>query len=186
MELILIRHAEPDLTGDDLTDPPLTERGHRQAAATAAFLSHTHLHAIYVSPQTRAQQTLVPLLGERRLVPVTDERIAEFDYNKGGYFSPARFQGVSREQALAELEEAQGDDFHDRVSEALATMIDANPGRTVAAVCHGGVINSIVREVLEARQPIAPMHASVTRVVASRSGVRSLLSFNEHHWLNDL
>ena len=186
MELILIRHGEPDLTGPDLTDPPLTERGHRQARATAEFLSHTHFHAVYVSPQRRAQQTSVPLLAPRTVETVIDPRIAEFDYELGGYFAPSRFADLSRDEALAQLEAAQGPEFHDRVRAALDDMIVSNPARTIAAVCHGGVINSIIREVLDANQSVAPMHASVTRIAASRSGVRSVVSFNEHHWLNGL
>lgn len=186
MELILIRHGEPDLSSDDLADPPLTELGEKQATATAEFLSHTHLHAVYVSPQRRAQQTSIPLLHNRTVEPVTDERIAEFDYDLGGYIPPSRFHGLSRDEALAALEEMQGPEFHDRVRKGFGDIIGQNPGRTVVAVCHGGVINAVVRDVLEATQPVAPMHASITRIVASRSGVRSLLSFNEHHWLNDL
>ena len=186
MELILIRHGEPDLSLDDLSDPPLTKLGHKQAAATAEFLSHTHLHAVYLSPQRRAQQTAAPLLENRTVGPVTDERLAEFDYDLGSYVSPSRFKDMSRDEALAVLEEMQGPEFHERVRAGFSDIIEANPARTVAVVCHGGVINAVIRDVLKATQPVAPMHASITRVVASRSGVRSLLSFNEHHWLNDL
>ena len=57
MQLLIIRHGEPDLTGEDLSDPPLTDLGERQAVATANFLVGTTLNAVYVSPQRRAQQT---------------------------------------------------------------------------------------------------------------------------------
>jgi len=51
MQLVITRHGEPDLTGEDLSDPPLTNLGERQAAATAGFLADTALDAVYVSPQ---------------------------------------------------------------------------------------------------------------------------------------
>lgn len=74
MELLIIRHGEPDLSGDDLSDPPLTDLGQRQAVATAHHLSTTALDAVYISPQRRAQQTSVPLLDGRNIDAVTDER----------------------------------------------------------------------------------------------------------------
>ena len=40
MEIVLIRHGEPEWVRDGLNvvDPPLTERGHRQAERVAAVL----------------------------------------------------------------------------------------------------------------------------------------------------
>ena len=183
MELIIIRHGEPDLTGDDLSDPPLTELGHRQAQATADFLAPLALQAVYISPQRRAQQTSVPLLAERDVPTTTDERIAEFDYELGSYLAPATFHGMSRDEAIELLDEYQGPHFQNRVLAGFGDIIANHPGETVAVVCHGGVINAVVRDVLESRQPLAPHHASVTRIVASRSGIRSLSTFNEHSWL---
>ena len=185
MDLIIIRHGEPDLSGD-LTDPPLTELGRRQAAATADFLAAAELDAVYVSPQLRAQQTSEPLLDGRSITAVTDERIAEFDYELGGYIAPDTFQGMSRVEAMKLLDEYQGPVFQSRVRAGFGDIIEGHPGQTVAVVCHGGVINAVVRDAIESVQPLSPNHASVTRIAASRSGVRSLLTFNEHHWLRNL
>ena len=183
MDLIIIRHGEPDLTGEDLSDPPLTELGERQAVATADFLATTPLTAVYVSPQRRAQQTSIPLLGERGIDPVTDERIAEFDYELGSYVSPATFEGMTRDEAITLLDQYQGPAFQRRVLSGFSQIVQNHPGETVAVVCHGGVINAVVKDVLESKHPVGPRHASITRVAASRSGVRSLTSFNEHNWL---
>ena len=183
MELIIIRHGEPDLRGADLSDPPLTTLGIRQAAATAAFLATTHLHAIYVSPQRRAQQTSAPMITDREIDAVTDERIAEFDYELGSYVAPHTFEGMSRAEAITLLEQYQGPAFQRRVLGGFSDIVQKHPGETVAVVCHGGVINAVVRDVLESKHPVGPNHASITRIAASRSGVRSLTTFNEHHWL---
>ena len=182
MDLIIIRHGEPDLSGD-LTDPPLTELGERQASSTAQFLHTTAVDAVYVSPQRRAQQTSVPLLADRGITPVTDERIAEFDYELGSYISPASFEGMTRAEAMTLLADYQGPAFRSRVLAGFGDIIADNPGKTVAVVCHGGVINAVVSDTLEAKQPLSPHHASITRVAASRTGIRSLTTFNEHHWL---
>jgi probable phosphoglycerate mutase len=64
MEIVLVRHAEPEWVRDGFTvdDPPLTERGHRQAAALAARLAEEVFDEVYVSPLLRTRQTAVPYL----------------------------------------------------------------------------------------------------------------------------
>lgn len=64
MEIVLARHAEPEWVKDDLNvdDPPLTDRGRRQAELLARRLAEETFDAIYVSPLVRAQQTAAPLL----------------------------------------------------------------------------------------------------------------------------
>ena len=73
---------------EDLSDPPLTPLGERQAKATADHLAAASIDAIYVSPQLRAQQTVGPLATTHGLEPVTDVRIAEWDYEHGTYLPP--------------------------------------------------------------------------------------------------
>jgi len=53
MEVILIRHGDPDYANDTLT-----ERGHAEARALAAALRDEPLDAIYVSPLGRALRTM--------------------------------------------------------------------------------------------------------------------------------
>ncbi len=184
MQLLIIRHGEPDISREEFhRDPPLTELGLRQAEATAKYLREEHLDAVYISPQRRAQQTAVPLLASRSVHTTTDERLAEFDYELGSYLAPGDLQNVSRAEALARLSELQGPEFRGRVMAAFDDIISANPSRTVAVVCHGGVTNVLVGSVLDAAQPVSPHHASVTRVMASSAGVRSMHTFNEHHWV---
>lgn len=186
MQLILIRHGEPDTTLDDLSDPPLTEIGHKQAAATAEHLAGEDLHAIYVSPQLRAQQTCTPLAATHGLSATTDERIAEFDYEIGEYLTYKSFEGMDRAQVTAKFEELQGPAFHGRVMAGMNDIIAANAGQNVAVVCHGGVINVVLRSVLEASKSVGPDHASVTRIWASSKGVRTVDTFNERTWLSHL
>ena len=64
MEIILVRHAEPEWVRDgfSIDDPPLTERGHEQAALLAARLADEHFDEVYVSPLVRARQTAAPVL----------------------------------------------------------------------------------------------------------------------------
>jgi len=186
MELYLIRHGEPDTSLEDLSDPPLTELGHRQAAATAQILAPVSFDAVYVSPQRRAQQTCEPLVAGRPVSSTTEVRIAEFDYEHGSYFTRDSFPGLDRAGMLQKLKELQGPEFQSRVLAGMNDIIANHAGHKVAVVCHGGVINVMFRHVVGAEGMVAPRHASVTRIEAARSGQRSLTTFNEHHWILSL
>lgn len=64
MQIVLIRHAEPEWVRDGLNvdDPPLTERGRHQAEMLAERLRGEHFDEILVSPLTRTRQTAEPIL----------------------------------------------------------------------------------------------------------------------------
>ena len=67
MEIILVRHGQPDWEPGGLAvdNPELTPLGHAQARCVARALADEHFDAIYVSPLLRAVQTAEPLLKER-------------------------------------------------------------------------------------------------------------------------
>lgn len=64
MEIVILRHAEPEWVKDGLSvdNPPLTERGHRQARLLADALEEEAFDEILVSPLVRTRQTAEPLL----------------------------------------------------------------------------------------------------------------------------
>jgi probable phosphoglycerate mutase len=64
VEIVLIRHGEPEWVRDGLNvdDPPLTERGRRQAERVAEALAGEHFDEVLVSPLVRARETAQPLL----------------------------------------------------------------------------------------------------------------------------
>ncbi len=63
MEIVLIRHGQPEWVRDGLNvvDPPLTELGHRQADRVGEALAGEHFDEVIVSPLRRARQTAEPL-----------------------------------------------------------------------------------------------------------------------------
>ncbi len=63
MEIVLIRHGEPEWVREGLNvdNPPLTSRGHAQARAMAEFLSGEQFDEVLCSPLVRARQTAAPL-----------------------------------------------------------------------------------------------------------------------------
>lgn len=73
MEIILIRHAQPEwvLDGVSIDDPPLTARGHRQAAALARRLTEERFDEVYVSPLLRTRQTAQAYVALTGVQPTT-------------------------------------------------------------------------------------------------------------------
>lgn len=63
MEIVLIRHGQPEWTkeGLNVVDPPLTDLGHEQAACMAEALAGDVFDEVLVSPLLRARQTAAPL-----------------------------------------------------------------------------------------------------------------------------
>lgn len=84
LTLHLVRHgetpqaAEGYLAGD--IDPPLTQKGHAEAAATARVASRLGLSAIYSSPKLRARQTAEPILRACGLEPILDDGLRGISY----------------------------------------------------------------------------------------------------------
>ncbi len=200
MDLVLVRHAEPERTiaTDGPADPPLTERGHQQAEAAAKFLAEEGFDLIYASPMQRAQQTAQAIAALTGLEIRNEDGIAEYD-RKSEFYIPVEELKTTDDpelkahwQALAEdrLEDVVEDahTFRPRVAESVERIVNAHPGQRVIAVCHGGVINCALAEILRMDRTLffEPAYASVHRVAASRRGVRTVVSMNETAHLRGL
>lgn len=86
MEIVLIRHGQPEWVRDGLNvvDPPLTERGHLQATRVADVLGGEHFDEVIVSPLLRARQTAAPLLAVQQRAETIEpflEEIREPDWH---------------------------------------------------------------------------------------------------------
>ena len=200
MDLVLVRHAEPVriVAAEGPADPPLTERGLRQAEAAAAWLSEESFDAIYASPLRRALQTAEAVAAPHDLEIAVEEGIAEYDRQSEFYIPVEELKTstdpelIAHWRALAEdrLEDVVEDaaTFRPRVAEGLDRIIAAHPGQRVLAVCHGGVINVALAEVLGLSRSLwfEPAYASIHRVAASRAGIRTLISLNETGHLRNI
>lgn len=190
MELLLIRHGRPERIDYDPegANPGLTDLGHRQAKAMADYLAGEHLDAIYVSPQQRAIDTSVPLAADKGLDTTIVEGIAEFDLGYPSYI-PGEEAGPLTDDELAKLiADVTSDAFVGRVLDSIGGIIADHPGQKVAAVCHGGVISTVLTDILDVAVGtyFDSKYTSVTRIKASSDGRRSMASFNECPWLREL
>lgn len=190
MELVLVRHGRPERVDHDPAgaDPGLNELGHRQAKAAAEFLKPEPIAAVYSSPQRRAQDTAAPIAAVFGLPVVTLDGLAEFDLGHTSYVPGEESGPLSAAEIQSLMDQISAPAFHERVHRSFDDIVAAHPGRNVAVVCHGGVISLFLSTILgtDPTRYYDSAYTSVTRVRASRSGRRSMASFNECHWLRDL
>ena len=164
-----MRHAQPEWVREGLTivDPPLTELGHRQAAALARAMAGEALDEVLVSPLLRARQTAAPVLAtlgrsddvELWLEEIRDpkwhgtpaERAAEA-YRELRDRAPAdRWRGLTGGEDIREFVDRihlgaekflQERGVH-RLDVELPVWHIADPGRRIALIAHAGT-NTIV------------------------------------------
>ena len=189
MDLLLIRHALPHrvISDDGPADPGLDAVGLRQADAVADWVGREHLDAVVSSPLRRAFETARPLADRRGLPVQIDDGIAEWDRHSAEYIpvEELRASGHPLWEAMARGDWVSigidPEEFGRRVVASFDAIAAANPGRRVAVVCHGGVINAYASVVLDLPRMLffEPGYTSITRVTVGSSGRRLIRSLNE-------
>jgi probable phosphoglycerate mutase len=190
MDLALVRHAEPVRTaaGNGPADPGLTPLGFAQARRLAEWLARENVDAVLSSPMRRAVETAEPIAGAFGLDVEIVDGLIEYDSTSDDYIPMEELQKSGDPRWLAMVEgrwEEFGADpphvFKARVANTVEDIVDRYPGRRVVAVCHGGVVNCALASILGIDRYLwfEPAYTSISRVVASRSGVRSIVSLNE-------
>lgn len=188
--MLLIRHGLPVRRelDDGIADPELSDAGLAQAEHLAEYLASEPLDAVYASPLRRAFQTATPIAARHQLDVHVVDGVAEWDRNSSEYIpiEELKAAGDPRYHALLRGEwtaqEETPEEFATRVIVTLDGLVDAHPGQRIAVSCHGGVINAYLGHVLSL--PVGPgffypNYTSIHRVMASRSGHRSILTVNE-------
>lgn len=193
MELLLVRHARPEVVESDGTtvaDPSLTAEGHAQAAVLAKALAagqYGEVTAVVSSTMRRARETAEPLAEALGVAAETDVRLVELDhgwttYGKGLEAYPTR-QAAYREMSAGRWCGNTYDParFRSRVREGMEAVIERHPDGVVAVVCHGAVISAYLAEILGLEQVVfvSPDYCSVTRLLAGPGTDREIRSLNE-------
>ena len=168
MELVLIRHAQPEWVRDGLNvnDPPITELGRRQAEALATAMAGQHLDEVLVSPLLRARQTAEPVLRQLGRVEDIDmwleeirdpkwhgtpaERAAEAYREMSQRPSTERWNGLEGGENIREFvqrirlgaEKFLQERGVFQVEGELPVWQIAEPGKRIALIAHAGT-NSI-------------------------------------------
>ena len=197
-EVLLVRHAQQGDNGRNdparpkSGDAPLSELGLRQARAVGMALADDPISAVYSSQRSRARATAKAIAEHHGLEPVVDERLEEAgifrDVPTGSTvldeIGPEGMAEVRRQffahrrwDAFPLSEPASA--IRERANAVVDEILSRHDERErVAIVCHGGIINAVVRRVLgvDADMLFYPAHASVTRLGRGdgRLAVRSL------------
>jgi probable phosphoglycerate mutase len=191
MDLLLVRHAEPERVEGGTgvrADPPLTARGRTQAERLAQWLAHEHVDAVVSSPQRRARETAAPIATAHGLDVAVVEGLVEWDVEADHYIPVEELKATNdpRWRAMVEgvFTDIGGEDptlFRKRVLATVDQIVAMHAGRRVVAVCHGGVVNVALGAVLGIDRPLwfDPGYTSLSRIAASRGGVRSVVTLNE-------
>ncbi|MFK7805264.1 MAG: histidine phosphatase family protein [Anaerolineae bacterium] len=183
MELIIVRHGKTD-SG---VNPGLAELGHEQAKIVAARVASEEISAAYCSPMRRAQETAGPYLERSGLSLTTLEGLAEVDKNADQYISPALMKTDPElfKRFLAnpyEVCDISPEEFLADVTSAFSQIAQAHPSQKVAVFSHAIAINVYLADILEKGNDffgMIPSNCSITRVKVSKSGRRSIESFND-------
>ncbi len=170
MEIILVRHGQPEWVRDGLNvvDPPLTELGHRQAEAMAAQLGGGDYDEVLTSPLVRARQTAAPLYERLGLDQTIDPWLEEIR-DPGWHGTPAEkaaqaYREMSGRPVERRWEGLEGGEsiraFTDRIHAGATRFLAergvvrqegehglpiwsiAEPGRRIVLVAHAGT-NSV-------------------------------------------
>jgi uncharacterized phosphatase len=155
--LALVRHGQTDwnlqkrIQGS--SDIPLNDTGREQARATGALLAGRAWDAAYASPLGRAMETARVIAAATGLgEPGPIAGVTERAYGEA--------EGLTSEEILSRFPEGveiPGQESRaevvSRALPALERLAQANPGRSLIVVSHGGVISSLVRHVTDHALP---------------------------------
>lgn len=188
-EVYLVRHGQTDSNSrgvfHGVTDVPLNALGLRQADLVArrirAIADLTSLHS---SPLQRALRTAQAISKTTGLEPRLHRGLQEMDFGDGEGLAIAEM--VTRWPELAQRFTDPEDwdarfpagesrrEFHDRVRQTLDRIVTQHTGERLLIVAHGGVIGSVVSQVLGENpndwQRYAVDNCSVTHLELATTG----------------
>lgn len=160
--LTLIRHAEVETRYHRVfggrIDMELSPFGHEQALALANYLERFAFNAIYASPMKRVQQTLAEFVSRQNKLPTILPDLREVDFGVWTGLSWEEVKGrynVSAFEWLDQLERGlisgaeSVSNFRQRIAGAIERVLSESSQKSVAIVCHGGVIRMILSILLD-------------------------------------
>lgn len=189
--LVLIRHGATEWNRDKRycghKDIGLSNEGKSQVKLLSRRLNAVRFDKVYCSHRKRAMQTARMLFKQARII--LDRGLREIHFGV--------LEGLKHEEIMGRyariykkwlkdpfknnIPEAEPMSvFKKRVENALRNIIRSHSGKTIAVVCHGGVIGIFVKGILKNRNfwQCVPSPASVT-VVEYEKGRPRLKKFND-------
>ena len=157
-DFIFIRHGETDWNRQQRfqgqIDVPLNDLGQAQARQLGARMADEPAEHLICSDLQRAQQTAAPLAAAWQAAPVLLPGLREQCFGVLEGLDVPTIKARHPELWLQWLEHRAdfalpgGENlrqFHARVMEAVKALAEAHPGRRLAVVTHGGVLDMLWR-----------------------------------------
>jgi probable phosphoglycerate mutase len=162
LKIILIRHGETAWNAERRLqghlDIPLNNEGERQAALLADALAHEPIDMLVASDLQRARQTAQAVADRRGLTVASEPALRERGYGgfEGLLYSeieerfPREFAAWQARDVDAQLPPGRNvgvsfRSFFDRATGAILALAADHPGKTIALVAHGGVLECAYR-----------------------------------------
>ena len=154
---MLIRHAESEWNAaarwQGHGDPPLSERGRRQAAECAEKLIGEEVDLLFYSDLQRTRQTAEAVARALALPPEPRTSLRELEI--GAWTGLTRDQIRARDaELLARFEAGESQvragggesrqEIRDRVNAEVEALASSHPDKRIALVVHSGVIKALV------------------------------------------
>jgi probable phosphoglycerate mutase len=172
VEILLIRHGDPDYAHDSLTPKGVVE-----AQRLAKALRDIAIDDLYVSPLGRAQETCAYTAQEKQLAPVTLDWLRERGIKRGPvYLWEAPGEMFLRSDALPTQNDwhlpdgamPEGDEQYRRVRDGFDGLlsaygyvreghgyrVDGGSDKRIALFCHKGVILTLLADILHWALPM--------------------------------
>jgi broad specificity phosphatase PhoE len=177
MNIILIRHGDPDYANDTLT-----AKGHEEASKLCKFLSGISIDAIYQSPNGRAKDTCKYIADIKGIEPITLEWLREVGIMRGELYlwnAPGSVflggQSIPNYETCLDGEMPEGKAQIDKVSKGFDEImaefgyikkghlyqVESTNNKTVAFFCHHGVIVTLLSYLLHWALPMIFVHATI-------------------------
>ena len=179
MEIILIRHGDPDYANDTLTPT-----GHEEAKRLADFLTDKPIDAIFQSPNGRARHTCDYTAKIKGIEPVTLDWLREVGIMRGKLYLwnapgplflsdpklPTYDNCLKPDGAMPEGKTqfdlvSKGFDevmaSYDYIKEGNLYKIEAASDKTLAFFCHHGVIATLLSYLIHWSLPMTFVHSIV-------------------------
>ena len=196
--VLLIRHGRSaDIVpgSPESTDPPLHELGKKQAIAVGNRLSQARIDAVYSSHLLRALHTAEAIASHHKLEVGVFEDLEEVrlgDWGNGEFRRRAatadpeyvKWAAIGRWDGIPNAEGDQN--FRSRVSNRINALAAQHEGGCIAVVCHGGVINAYLAEMLGTQRSLWMMVENTSITTVKLSETPSVLTLNDCSHLYDL
>ena len=158
MSWYILRHADKakgDFYNPQLhhQDEPISQMGQEQAQKLVAYFADKEITRIYVSAYQRTRQTITPVTGHLKLLPIVDKRLNEIDNglfdgiaeSELGQKFPAEWQAFRERKSDFRFPQGEtGEEACRRIVAFLNEKRESHGGENTVLVSHDGLIRILM------------------------------------------